>query len=152
MNFIILHEAMFHTRIISLWLNSIQNARDSSNIGNGTPQGLRIPCNVIFLYDQYKIDNIVFDIWWIYIVGVSWHVHFNPCSPGQNGLQFADDIFKRILNEKCRILIKISQKFVPKDSIDNNPALVQIMARRRIGDEPLSEPMLTRFIDAYRRH
>ena len=32
---------------------------------------------------------------------------------------------------------------------DNNPALVQIMAWCWIGDKPLSEPMLTRYTDAY---
>ena len=46
-------------------------------------------------------------------------------SPGQNGLRFADDISRCIfVNEKFCILIKISQKFVPKGPIDNNPALV----------------------------
>ena len=38
--------------------------------------------------------------------------------------------------------IKISLKFVPKGPIDNIPALVQIMAWRRPGDKPLSEPMM----------
>ena len=38
--------------------------------------------------------------------------------------------------------IKISLKFVPKGSINNIPALVQIMALRRPGDKPLSEPMM----------
>ena len=47
------------------------------------------------------------------------------------------------------ILIKISLKFVPKGTIGNNPTLVSIMAWRRIGDKSLSEPMLTRFPDAY---
>ena len=42
--------------------------------------------------------------------------------------------------------------FVPNGPIYNNPALVQIMAWRRIGDKPLSEPMLSRFTDAYMRH
>ena len=50
------------------------------------------------------------------------------------------------------ILIKISLKFVPKGPIDNNPAFVETMIRRRIGDKPLSEPMLTRFTDAYMGH
>ena len=69
--------------------------------------------------------------------------------PGQNGWHFTDDIFKRIsVNEKFCILIKISLKFVSKGPIDYNPALVQIMAWRRIGDKPLSEPMLIRFADA----
>ena len=65
--------------------------------------------------------------------------------PRQNGRHFADDIFKCIfLNENAWILIKISLKFVPKGSINNIPALVQIMAWRRPGDKPLSEPMLVR--------
>ena len=41
-----------------------------------------------------------------------------------------------------KITIKISLKFVPKGPINNIPALVQIMAWRRPGDKPLSEPML----------
>ena len=41
------------------------------------------------------------------------------------------------------ISIEISLKFVPKVLIDNIPALVQMMAWRRIGDKPLSEPMMT---------
>ena len=65
----------------------------------------------------------------------------------------ADDIFKCILlNEKFCILFRISLKFVAKGPIDNNPALGKIMAWHRIGDKPLSEPMLTRIIDAYMRH
>ena len=39
-------------------------------------------------------------------------------------------------------MIKNSLKFVPKGSINDIPALVQIMAWRRLGDKPLSEPML----------
>ena len=48
--------------------------------------------------------------------------------------------------------MKISLKFVPKGSINNIPALVQIMAWRRTGDKPLSEPMMTQLNDAYMRH
>ena len=48
-------------------------------------------------------------------------------------------------------VFKISLKFVPKGPIDNNPALFQIMAWRRIGDKPLSEPILIRFTDAFMR-
>ena len=46
------------------------------------------------------------------------------------------------LNETARISLKISLKFVPKVRINNIPALVQIMAWRRPGDKPLSEPMM----------
>ena len=62
-----------------------------------------------------------------------------------DGCQFPDNIFKCLfLNENVRILIKISLKSVPKDSINNIPVLVQIMAWRRQGDKPLSEPVMVR--------
>ena len=49
------------------------------------------------------------------------------------------------------ILTEISLKFVPKGPINNTPALVQVMAWHRSGAKPLSEPMRTRFTDAYMR-
>ena len=67
----------------------------------------------------------------------------NTLRPRQNGRHLADDIFKRIfLNENIWIPNKISLKFVLKGSINNIPALVQIMAWRLPGDKPLSEPMM----------
>ena len=67
----------------------------------------------------------------------------NTFGQRRNGRRFAEDTFKRtLLNENVRISIKISLKFVPKGSINNNPALVDIMAWRRSGDKPLSEPMM----------
>ena len=70
----------------------------------------------------------------------------------RNG-HFADDIFKCIfLNENVWISIQIWLKFVPKGSVDNKPALVQVMAWRRSGDKPLPEAMLTQFTDAYMWH
>ena len=56
------------------------------------------------------------------------------------------------MTEKFFISIQISLKFVPKGPIDNNPALVYIMAWRQIGDKALSEPLLTQFTNAYIRH
>ena len=57
--------------------------------------------------------------------------------------KFADDIFKCIfLNEKFCVSISISLTFVPRDPINNIPALVQIMGWRRAGDKPLSETMM----------
>ena len=47
---------------------------------------------------------------------------------------------------------KISLKFVPEGPIDKILAFVIKMAWRRIGDMASSEPMLTRFSDAYMRH
>ena len=68
---------------------------------------------------------------------------FNTLRPSQNGHDFANDIFKGIfVNENAEISIKISLKFVPKGPITNISALVQIMAWRRLGDKPLSEPMV----------
>ena len=65
----------------------------------------------------------------------------------------ADDIFKCIfLNENDEILIQISLKFVPRSPIDNKAVLVQIMARCWTGNRPLSEPMVTQFIDSYMHH
>ena len=55
----------------------------------------------------------------------------------------ADDVFTCIfLNGNAWMLLKISLKFVPKVPINNIPALVQILAWRRSGDKPLSEPIL----------
>ena len=65
----------------------------------------------------------------------------------------ADDIFNCIfLNEKDRIPIQTSLKYVPRIPIDNKPSLVQVMAWRRTGDKPLPGAMMTQFIDAYMRH
>ena len=80
------------------------------------------------------------------------HKHFNMVCNGlthwgrdKNVRLFADDTFKRIfLNENVRISINISLKFVPKGLINNIPALVLMMAWRRPGDKPLSEPMVAR--------
>ena len=79
-----------------------------------------------------------------------WHPAINTLRQRQNGRRFADDTFKRIfLNENVRISIKISLKFVPKGPINNNPALVQIMAW------PWQAIICTNdglFTDAYMRH
>ena len=65
--------------------------------------------------------------------------------PRQNGRHFPDDIFKWIfLNENKWISINVSLKFVQGGPINNIPTLVQVMAWRRPGDKPLSEPMMVR--------
>ena len=80
---------------------------------------------------------------WLTVLRSEWGV--NTLRPRQDGRHFADDIFKCIfVNENLWIPIKISLKFVPKGPINNIPALVQIMAWRRPGDKPLSEPMMVR--------
>ena len=77
---------------------------------------------------------------------------FNWLMPRQNRRYFADDVFKwNFLNENIWISINIPLKFVPKGPINIIPALVHIIAWHRTGDKPLSEPMMTQFIDAYMR-
>ena len=72
-----------------------------------------------------------------------WVPFINTLRPRQNGRHFADDTFNRIfVNENVRISIKFSLKFVPTGPINNIPALVQIMAWRRPGGKPLSEPVM----------
>ena len=76
-------------------------------------------------------------------IGILMNASINTLRPRQNGRHFADDIFKCIfLNENVWIPIKVSLKFVPKDPINNIPAMVQIMAWRRPADKPLSEPVV----------
>ena len=71
------------------------------------------------------------------------HLSCNTLRPRQDGRYFADDVLKCIfLNENVWISLKIPLKFVRRGPINNIPALVQIMAWRRPGDKPLSEPML----------
>ena len=63
--------------------------------------------------------------------------------PRQNGRLSTEDICTCIfLNDNAWISINISLKFVPKGTINNIPALIQMMAWRRPGDKPLSEPMM----------
>ena len=82
------------------------------------------------------------DLTQIYVTRPQW---VNTLRPRQNGRRFADDVFKCIfLNENEWISLKISLKFAPMVPINNIPALVQIMAWRRPGDKPLSEPMIVR--------
>ena len=62
----------------------------------------------------------------------------NTYRPKQKFRRFADDIFKYIFVKN----INIALKFDPEVRINNIPALVQIMAWRRIAYKPLSEPMM----------
>ena len=75
---------------------------------------------------------------WTWLIG-----RFNTLRLRQDGCRYPDDTFERIfLNENVIIFIKISLKFVAICPINNIPALVQIMAWRRPGDKPLTEPMM----------
>ena len=53
------------------------------------------------------------------------YLHINLSPPEQNGLHFADDIFRCIfVNDKFRIFIENSPNFIPKVPLRNNLTLV----------------------------
>ena len=89
------------------------------------------------------IEASVFMICWIIAL-----------KPEQNGCHFANDIFTFIpLNNVGwkPILNKVS-RFYPKNPLDTNWTLVQVMARRWIGNMPLSGPIVAYFTGAYMRY
>ena len=111
------------------------------------------------MYIRWTWEFLIFTIWisikiWILRLGFGSHpdTHrpadhppplLNTFRPIQDGRHFPDNIFKCIsLNENVWISLKVSLKPVPKVQINNIPALVQIMAWRRLAAKPLSEPML----------
>ena len=114
----------------SHYLNQCWNAANSK--GTNSSEILREIQTFSFIENVCKTAAIL-----------SWPQCVNTLRPRQNGRHFPDDIFKWIFfNENVWISIDSSLKFVPKGQINNIPALVQIMAWRRSGDKPLSEPMM----------
>ena len=116
-----------------------------------------LQCNKYVTEETYFTLNRVWQLEWINyhwnIFTVMGHclwadgddglMFINSLRPRLNRRPFADDIFICIfLNENVWIPIKISLKIVPKGAINIIQALVQIMAWRRPGDKPLSEPMM----------
>ena len=99
---------------------------------------------------------------WIMYQSIAWYETFNQnifydhhttnggrfiliikLRPRKHGCHLADDLFKCIFfNENVWVLVKISPKFADKSPINNILTLVQVMAWRRAGDKPLSEPMM----------
>ena len=59
-------------------------------------------------------------------------------------------LFQTAFLIKCLVqkLLFILSKFIPKCPSTIKSKLVQVMALRRKGDKSLSEPMMTKFIDA----
>ena len=70
----------------------------------------------------------------------------NTLKLSQNGCHFTEVLKCIFLNENLWISLRISLKFIPKVPINNIPALVQIMARHRSDNKPLSEPMMVSFL------
>ena len=83
-----------------------------------------------FVYNSDCFISIIATLLW-----------FNALRPWQNGRHLPDYFQKHFLEWKC---INFDYVFteVPMGPINNNPALVPIMAWRRPGDKPLSEPMM----------
>ena len=96
-----------------------------------------VTCNYCSVQSCVK-DEGIFSQWFLMMQLLLYGFN-NTLRPRQNGRHFTDDTFNHIFfNENVRISIKISLKYVPKGPIINIPALVQIMACRRIGGKPLS--------------
>ena len=92
----------------------------------------------------------------LHIIDMSWSYQPLRSATSNSSLPaaiLADDKLKCIfVNENDKILLRISQNFVPRSPIDNMPALVQVKAWYRTGDKLLPEPVLAQFTDAYLRH
>ena len=97
------------------------------------------------------------------------HAQNDPCDWMGSLLQYLDQIAYRGRDKMVDVLqktflngfswmkmvefrLKIPLKFVHKSPVDNNPALVQIMAWCWTGDKSLSQPVVSLFIDAYMQH
>ena len=98
-------------------------------------------------YTEIQIIPLMKNVWkypsWAVVIVGLLTLEFNTLRPRQNGRFFSRPHFKmHFLEWKVWISIIISLKFVSKRPINNNTALVQIMAWRRPGDEPLSELMV----------
>ena len=99
----------------------------------------------------YSMKHIPLDLSVATIMLVLYHLA-NYLTSGQNGQHFEDIFQFTFLISKSHILIKLSFKFAPKSTIDNESALVQVMVCRRTGNKPLPEPMMTMFTDVYVDH
>ena len=79
----------------------------------------------------------------MHIIAFELKVAINKMGPRPNVRHFAVDIINLIvLDENCRICIQILLKFVCRYSINNSPALAQIMGLRRTSDKPLYKQMV----------
>ena len=100
-----------------------------------------VSCYIIYNYPHAEKYNHA-PHWLLWSRSIIEVITVNTLRPRQHDRHFAD-YFKRIfLNENIWMSIKISLEFVYNGPINNNPALVQIMAWRRSGDKPLSEPVM----------
>ena len=140
---------MLQFNVVSHWLSTykkiipverIPNSSNFNELWHNYVNYFRILCSKRKMQDNQNIFIILFDN---YGLNSSQDNSVNSLRPRKNGRLFADDTFKRIfLKGNIRISTKNSLKFVPKGLVNKIPTLVLIMAWRRPGDKPLSEPMM----------
>ena len=125
------HRHSVHSKCSAAWACATLRSGDSPNNRDmGRQVGVAMPVS----HSSSSYTTAVLGLGWISL---------NTLRPRQNGRRFADDVFKCIfVNENVWISLEISLNYVPNVPINNIPALVQILAWRRSGDKPLSEPML----------
>ena len=133
-----------------------------SSVSQASPEGVSLNARItIRLTGQFNVGECrhlwcwhgetqyPWIVWEIQSIVLTWRP-INTLGPRQYCRHFPDDIFECIfLNKNVWIPLKISLKFLPKVRINSFSALVQIRARRRPGDQPLSEPMLVNLDGTY---
>ena len=110
-----------------------------------------IPRTIHKMNDLYHLRSCIWILGsCVFTLNLSWglwvvRTHWGRDKIAANFLATISNAFSWM---KIRIfrLIKIPLKFVPKAPINNIPALFQVMARRRPGYKPLSEPIMACFL------
>ena len=132
-------ETSLQSNAVSHWLGA--NLESAMDLNTSVPTNVLAPNGVeplVVMVRTTKSDMICSKFLWLLI---------NTLRPRQTGCHFPDDIYKCIfLNAKVWISINISLKFINEGPIINMTILVQIMAWRRPGDKPLSEPMMVNLL------
>ena len=80
------------------------------------------------------------------------YITFSPHPPDKMVIISQTTFLNAFLEWKCWNFDWIFSEIVPKGPIDNESALVQLMACRLFGANPLPEPILSQLTDAYMRH
>ena len=118
--------------------------------------GLGTTLNVSGWLSKYTCNTLMMQMWayvvwsrftWVSLLFRLTHLTWTKWPP------YSRQHFKMHFHEwKGLYSIQIQLMFVRKGPVDGKSALVQVMAGRRTGAEPLSELMLTQFTDTYMLH
>ena len=138
-------------KLLPLWHGAKQQTHNSRCSGceltlSYVPQGYYRHWQFSIGEDQgWGLTEPISSIHYFPLVFITIKILLNTLRPTRNKRNFWDDIFKCIfVNENVWMSIKISMEFIPKGPINNIPVLVQIVAWRRQGNKPLSEPMMVK--------